>query len=127
MKKILAAAAITLAFAPSGVLAQERVGDAALGALSGAVVLGPIGAVAGAVVGYTAGPSIAHSWGLRRSEPRHDGRSGRTSGNAASNQKPPTQEAATSGPVERDSLRPTKPSTPSASPQNAMPPVQPME
>jgi hypothetical protein len=68
MKKILAAAAITLTFAPSSVLAQERVGDAALGALSGAVVLGPVGAVAGAVVGYTAGPSIAHSWGLRRSE-----------------------------------------------------------
>jgi hypothetical protein len=127
MKKILAAAAITLAFAPSGVVAQERVGDAALGALSGAVVLGPVGAVAGAVVGYTAGPSIAHSWGLRRSEPRHDGRSGRTSGNSASNQKYPTQEAATPGPVERDSPRPAKPSTPSASAQNAMPPVQPME
>jgi hypothetical protein len=35
MKKIFAAAAMTLAFAPSGVLAQERAGDAALGALSG--------------------------------------------------------------------------------------------
>jgi hypothetical protein len=32
--------------------AQERTADAALGALSGAVVLGPLGAVAGAVVGY---------------------------------------------------------------------------
>src|SRR5215472_16451816 len=91
MKKILAAATITLAFAPSGALAQERVGYAALGALSVAVVLGPVGAVAGVVVGYTAGPSIAHSWGLRRSDPRHGGRSGRASGNAASNQRPPTQ------------------------------------
>src|SRR5262249_56342510 len=81
MKKIFAAAVITLAFVPSGVLAQERTGDAALGALSGAVVLGPIGAVAGAVVGYTAGPSIAHSWGLRRSGTRHGGRSVRSSGN----------------------------------------------
>jgi len=36
MKKIFAAGAIILGFAPSGVLAQERVGDAALGALSGA-------------------------------------------------------------------------------------------
>src|SRR5262249_25514111 len=123
MKKILAAAAITLAFAPSGVLAQERVGDAALGALSGAVVLGPVGAVAGAVVGYTAGPSIAHSWGLKRSEPPHD----RRSGNEVTDKKYRTQEAATSGPVERDPPRPAKPSTPSASAQNAMPPVQPME
>src|ERR1700738_5374677 len=48
-------------------MAQERGADAALGALSSAVVLGPIGAVAGAVVGYTAGPSIARSWGFRRS------------------------------------------------------------
>jgi hypothetical protein len=51
---------------PLGAVAQERVGDAALGALSGAEVLGPVGAVAGAVVGYTAGPAIASSWGLRR-------------------------------------------------------------
>ena len=47
--------------------AQERAGDAALGAVSGAVVLGPVGAVAGALIGYTAGPSIARSWGVRRS------------------------------------------------------------
>jgi hypothetical protein len=50
--------------------AQERAGDAALGAVSGAVVLGPIGAVAGAIVGYTAGPSISRSWGVRRSASR---------------------------------------------------------
>jgi len=50
--------------------AQERAGDAALGAVSGAVVLGPVGAVAGALIGYTAGPSIARAWGVRRSAPR---------------------------------------------------------
>ena len=50
---------------------EYRAGDAALGALSGAVVLGPIGAVAGAVVGYTAGPSIAHAWGFRRGTAPH--------------------------------------------------------
>jgi hypothetical protein len=66
MNKMIAAVAIAMAFAPLGALAQERVGDAALGALSGAVVLGPVGAVAGAVVGYTTGPAIASSWGLRR-------------------------------------------------------------
>ena len=59
MKKIVVAAVIAIWCVPSATLAGERVGDAALGALSGAVVLGPIGAVAGAVIGYTAGPSIA--------------------------------------------------------------------
>ena len=56
---IVVAAVIAIWCVPSATLAGERVGDAALGALSGAVVLGPIGAVAGAVIGYTAGPSIA--------------------------------------------------------------------
>ncbi len=74
MKRVLAGVVVGLLCLPSAVLAQERVGDAALGALSGAVVLGPVGAVAGAVVGYTAGPSIAHSWGLRRSAPPRQGR-----------------------------------------------------
>jgi hypothetical protein len=64
---IVAAALVASMLAPSGALAQERAGQAALGALSGAVVLGPVGAVAGAVIGYTAGPAIASSWGLRRS------------------------------------------------------------
>src|SRR5215469_8859669 len=76
MKKIVVAAVVASWCVPSATLAGERVGDAALGALSGAVVLGPVGAVAGAVIGYTAGPSIAESWGLRRSDPRHGGRSG---------------------------------------------------
>jgi hypothetical protein len=53
--------------APLNAIAQERPGDAALGALLGAVVFGPIGAIAGTVVGYAAGPSIARSWGLGRS------------------------------------------------------------
>ena len=65
MKKIIAIAVIATALSPLGAVAQERAGDAALGALSGAVVLGPVGAVAGAVIGYTAGPAIAGSWGLR--------------------------------------------------------------
>jgi hypothetical protein len=70
MKKIVVAAVVAVWCVPSATFAGERVGDAALGALSGAVVLGPVGAVAGAVIGYTAGPSIADSWGLKRSEPR---------------------------------------------------------
>jgi hypothetical protein len=59
---------------PSVALAEERATDAALGAVSGAVVLGPIGAVAGALVGFTAGPSISHSWGLHRSGSRGQAR-----------------------------------------------------
>jgi hypothetical protein len=67
MKLLLVGSFVAVvALAPSVAVAQERAGDAALGALSGAVVLGPVGAVAGAIVGFTAGPSIARSWGLRR-------------------------------------------------------------
>jgi hypothetical protein len=59
-------AALLLVLVPSSAFAQ-RAGDAALGAVAGAVVLGPVGAVAGAFVGYTAGPSISRSWGLEGS------------------------------------------------------------
>ena len=61
MKKTIASAALSLALMSSTAMAEERTGDAALGALSGAVVLGPIGAVAGAFIGWTAGPSISRS------------------------------------------------------------------
>ena len=67
MKKAVAILALGSSLISSSAMAAERTTDAALGAVSGAVVLGPIGAVAGALVGYTAGPSISHSWGLRRS------------------------------------------------------------
>ena len=43
-----------------------RAANTAIGTLSGLVVFGPVGAVAGAVVGYTAGHGIARSWGLSR-------------------------------------------------------------
>jgi len=55
MKKTIAIVTISLALMSSAAMAQERTGDAALGALSGALVLGPVGAVAGAIVGYTRG------------------------------------------------------------------------
>jgi hypothetical protein len=79
MKTIVAVVALALPLLSSTALAQERAGSAALGALSGAVVLGPVGALAGAVVGYTAGPSIAHSWGLRRSSTRRHRQSAKRS------------------------------------------------
>jgi hypothetical protein len=68
MKKIVAAAVMTLWFVPTGALANnERVGGAALGALAGAVVLGPVGAVVGAAVGFAAAPSVAN--GFKPAEP----------------------------------------------------------
>lgn len=80
MKFFIAVVAVASALPlPSAALAQDRAGPAALGALSGAVVLGPVGLVAGAVIGYTAGPSIGRSLGIRRGNPdhraRHAGRS----------------------------------------------------
>jgi hypothetical protein len=70
MKKLLVVAVIAASLFSVGAKAQQRAGSAALGAVSGAVVLGPVGAVAGALIGYTAGPAIAHSWGVRRSASR---------------------------------------------------------
>jgi hypothetical protein len=70
MRIVLVAALIAGSLISFEARAQERAGDAALGAVSGAVVLGPVGAVAGALIGFTAGPSIARSWGVRRSASR---------------------------------------------------------
>src|ERR1700730_17442506 len=114
MKKTIAFAAFALSLISSTAMAdQHRGGDAALWALSGAVVFGPIGAVAGAVVGYTAGPSIAHSWGFRRSSyARERRRSAR-------------QEAATAAPVETQPVpnKPATPPPPAPTSQAAPPPV----
>lgn len=80
MKRVVVAAAIAGSFISFEAQAQERAGSAALGAVSGAVVLGPVGAVAGALIGYTAGPAIAHSWGVghpaRQYRVRRTGQSG---------------------------------------------------
>jgi Bacteriocin class II with double-glycine leader peptide len=70
MSKLLVAAVIGGLFVSLQAKAQERAGSAALGAVSGAVVLGPVGAVAGAFIGYAAGPSIARSWGIGHSATR---------------------------------------------------------
>ncbi len=81
MSVVMVTAGIGLVPVAAG--AQERLGDAAMGALSGALVAGPVGLVAGGVVGFTAGPAIAHSWGLRHrhyrarhvaTQPSNDGR-----------------------------------------------------
>lgn len=40
-----------------------------MGALAGAVVAGPVGLVAGGVIGYAAGPKISERLGINK--PRH--------------------------------------------------------
>jgi len=117
MKKTIAIVTISLALMSSAAMAQERTGDAALGALSGALVLGPVGAVAGAIVGYTAGPSIASAWGLRQSSPPRRRSTAEPSPNARYNSPAPPSEAYAAMPA-------APPSVKSAS---APPPVQPLE
>jgi hypothetical protein len=128
MKKTIASVVLSLALMSSTAMAEERVGDAALGALSGVVVLGPIGAVAGAIIGYTAGPSISHSWGLNRSSaPRHarraaslDARVPAGDGQPVPNQSAPKDQAApeAAAPARRPSATTTA---------STAPPVQPLE
>jgi hypothetical protein len=121
MKKTIACVALSLALMSSAVMAAERVGDAALGALSGAVVLGPIGAVAGAVVGYSAGPSIAHSWGLRRSSTvRQARRPARAEPSPNVRDNPPPPQSQTPAPM-------AAAPAPTGKSASAAPPVQPLE
>jgi len=129
MRIILAVTLIAGLLIPFEASAQERAADAALGAVSGAIVLGPVGAVAGAIVGFTAGPSISRSWGMRGSSSR--ARAQRTSQTAAAAEPQatgsvPTPQARPSTPAV--SSAPTSPppvSAPMAS--TKMPPVQALE
>jgi hypothetical protein len=73
MKKVFAVAFVTAALsAPVAANAGERVTDAALGAASGALVAGPVGLVAGGVIGFAAGPNISRGLGLRRHHHQYD-------------------------------------------------------
>jgi hypothetical protein len=120
MKKTIATMVISLGLMSSA-MAEERVGDAALGALSGALVLGPIGAVAGAVVGYSAGPSIARSWGLGGSGTSRQRRSARAESTSNVNNSPATPRSQIDAP--------TATAVPQSIPKSASatPAVQPLE
>ena len=122
MSKALITAVAILACVPGSAVAQERAGDAALGAVSGAVVLGPVGAVAGALIGYTAGPSIARSWGMRGSRSAH-----RPPRRAAATRSPPrTREAMAANGQMRAAGNPAPPvqAAPAVPAQPPAPPVQ---
>jgi hypothetical protein len=125
MKKT-ASAALFLVLMCSTVMAEERPGDAALGAVSGAVVLGPVGAVAGAVIGWTAGPSISHSWGLHRSSaPRYARRA--TSPNARAAAGNPQVVPNPPAPKDQAAPQAAAPAQPPATTASTMPPIQPLE
>jgi hypothetical protein len=67
-----AAALLTAAFTvPAPANAGERLLDGALGGVSGAIVFGPVGLVAGGLTGYVAGPHIARGLGLKGGHRRH--------------------------------------------------------
>lgn len=132
MKKVLLTVIVLLAGVPASAAAQERAGSAALGAVSGAVVLGPVGAVAGAVIGYTAGPSIALSWGVRGSRSaRHRQPPRREAYGATATSAPPRareameangqMRAASNPPVQAAPAAPPVQATPT---ETATPPVQ---
>ncbi|MGA3303750.1 MAG: hypothetical protein ABSC72_10740 [Methylovirgula sp.] len=57
--------ALIVVLIPIRVMAEERVVDGAGGALAGVLVAGPIGALAGGVIGVFAGPDIARGMGLK--------------------------------------------------------------
>jgi hypothetical protein len=132
MKKTAASVVISLVLMSSTAMAEERPGDAALGAVSGAVVLGPIGAVAGAVIGWTAGPSISHSWGMHRAGASRQARRAASPGarvSAGDSQPVPNQPAANQSmakdqpaPQAAEAARPSPTTTASTAP-----PVQPLE
>jgi len=71
MRFMIAAAAVAmgLALAPATAHADRAV-NTGLGVGSGLLVFGPVGAVVGGVVGYTAGDGIARSWGVSRQHRR---------------------------------------------------------
>jgi hypothetical protein len=62
-KSLVAALALGLSLAAGQAFADERGLDGVLGAGAGALVFGPVGLVAGGVIGYAAGPGI--NCGLR--------------------------------------------------------------
>jgi hypothetical protein len=128
MRKTLAIATVALALMPGIAAAGERPADAALGALSGALVFGPVGLVAGAVVGYTAGPSISNR--LRRGEPRQTRRAANYDARASVGAPQPAPQESGPRAAQAQAVAPAAAPAPASSPParaTVAPPVQPLE
>ena len=139
MKIFGALTLLSLTLVPFAAHAETRGADAALGAVSGALVFGPVGAVAGAVVGFTAGPAISNSWGVNRNarsryrartrSPQMESRAtpGQSaSGNAGAGQAGPGSASEASAGNPAAAAQASMPASPSAAPAKA-PPVQGLE
>ncbi len=85
MKITLAAALVAagIVIAPTIAGAQERLGDGAMGAAAGGIVFGPVGALAGGLTGYFAGPNISRGLGFHHHHYRHRHYSARDAHEAA--------------------------------------------
>jgi hypothetical protein len=132
MKKLLVLAIIGGSLTCTQARAQERVGSAAIGVVAGALILGPVGAIAGGLVGYTAGPEMSR--GLTAEQPRERSRARRSarSGNgskrataANANMSPkavaPSQQSIARAP---DVAPPVAKPGPSIGATQPMPPIQ---
>lgn len=62
----LAIVAAALVLSPMAASGHERLTHAAVGAVAGAVVAGPVGFVGGGLIGYVAGPRIGCDLGIER-------------------------------------------------------------
>ena len=134
MKKtliVLAVIATSLACVPAN--AQERAGHGLAGVVAGALILGPVGAIAGGLIGYTAGPEMTH--GLVgeqprvRSKVRRSARSGNSAKRAVAAGPPPAPAVAAQLPVARaPAAAPTATKAePSIKATHPLPPVQSLE
>ncbi|WP_342722284.1 DNA-directed RNA polymerase subunit N [Bradyrhizobium sp. B097] len=116
---------LALPLIPSEAAEQHRGGDAALGALSGGIIFGPIGAVAGAVVGYTAGPSISHSLGVRSHQTHARRTKSVRQAQASTKYRQPAPDRRAALPAAAPAAAPAPP--PPLETATTMPPVQPLE
>jgi hypothetical protein len=102
MKTVIAAVALAVSLTVATTSGYAGlVANTAIGTLTGLVVFGPVGAVAGIAVGYTAGHGIARSWGLSRPQYRPARNLQRNADGSASSVPVPRSKPLDSQPLQR--------------------------